>query len=160
MTPWTVTHQTPLSMRFPRHGSGLHLLLQGIILAQGLNPHLPTSPALHVDYFPLSHWASTSYEMPGQMNYKLESRLQIEVTTSDMQMITTLSEECVISLVLSHCNKDLKEQTSVTAWLQLVYKAWGQADLNGEAPTNLGSLFFKFCLLPTEPTLCKLGLAR
>ena len=54
---------------------------------------------------------------------------------------TTLSEECVISLVLSRCNKDLKERTSVTAWLQLVYKAWGQADLNGEAPNNPGSLF-------------------
>ena len=87
VTSWTVTHQTPLSMRFPRHGSGLHLLLQGIILAQGLNPHLPTSPALHVDSFPLSYWACTSCEMPGRMNYKLESRLQREVTTSDMQMI-------------------------------------------------------------------------
>ena len=42
VTPWTVALQAPLSMGF----SGLntevdfHFLLQGIFLAQGLNPHL------------------------------------------------------------------------------------------------------------------------
>ena len=37
---------------------------------------------------------STSYEMPGWMNHKLESRLLREIPTiSDMQMITTLMAE-------------------------------------------------------------------
>ena len=36
----------------------------------------------------LTYMQSTSYEMPGQMNYKLESRLPGETsTTSDMEMI-------------------------------------------------------------------------
>ena len=39
----------------------------------------------------------------------------IPVTASDM------SGECVISLVLSHCSKNLKWQTSVTAQLQLSF---------------------------------------
>ena len=41
-TPWTVARRVPLSMRFPRqeYQSGCHFLLQGIFLAQGLNPSL------------------------------------------------------------------------------------------------------------------------
>ena len=61
MTPWTVAHQAPLSMGFPRqeYWSGLHFLLQGIFPTRGSNPHLlhwqvgalllshQGSPALH-----------------------------------------------------------------------------------------------------------------
>ena len=47
---------------------------------------------------------STSYEMPGWMNHKLESRLPGEISiTSNMQMITTLmaeSEEELKSLLM------------------------------------------------------------
>ena len=41
-TPWTVAHQTHLSMRFRDNntGVGCHFLLQGIFLTQGLNPCL------------------------------------------------------------------------------------------------------------------------
>ena len=41
-TPWTVAHQTSLSMEFPgkNTGVGCHALLQGIFPTQGLNPHL------------------------------------------------------------------------------------------------------------------------
>ena len=42
-TPWTVAHQVPLSMGFPRqeYWSGLPChLLHGIFPTQGLNPHL------------------------------------------------------------------------------------------------------------------------
>ena len=41
VTLWTVAHQAPLSMGFYRqeYWSGLHFLLQGIFLTQGLNPH-------------------------------------------------------------------------------------------------------------------------
>ena len=39
---------------------------------------------------------STSYEMPGQMNHKLESRLLVEIsTTSDMQMVALLAEKAM-----------------------------------------------------------------
>ena len=39
MTPWTVAHQTPLSMGFPKqeHWVCCHFLLQGIFPTQGLN---------------------------------------------------------------------------------------------------------------------------
>ena len=42
-TLWSVARQTPLSMGFTREEfwSGLHFLLQGILLTQGLNPGLP-----------------------------------------------------------------------------------------------------------------------
>ena len=38
-TPWTVAHQAPPSMEFSRqeYWSGLHFLLQGFFLNQGLN---------------------------------------------------------------------------------------------------------------------------
>ena len=51
-TPWTVAHQAPLSMGFPRQGywSGLHSLLQRIFLTQGWNPGL-----LHCRQI-LYHW--------------------------------------------------------------------------------------------------------
>ena len=41
-TPWTVAHQAPLSMGFPRHkyGIGCHFLLQEIFPNQGANPCL------------------------------------------------------------------------------------------------------------------------
>ena len=43
VTPWTVAHQAPLSMRFPKQdtGVGCHFLLQGIFLTQGSSPCLP-----------------------------------------------------------------------------------------------------------------------
>ena len=42
VTPWTLARQAPLSMRFSRqeYWSGLHFLLQGIFLIQGLILHL------------------------------------------------------------------------------------------------------------------------
>ena len=42
MTPWTVAHQAPLSMGFPRqdYWSGLPSPLQGVFPAQGSNPRL------------------------------------------------------------------------------------------------------------------------
>ena len=54
-TPWTVAHQAPLSMWFPRqeYWVGCHFLLQGIFPTQGSNLGL-----LHcrVDFF--YHWAT------------------------------------------------------------------------------------------------------
>ena len=41
-TPWTVAHQVALSMESPGRdtGVGCHVLLQGVLPAQGLTPHL------------------------------------------------------------------------------------------------------------------------
>ena len=57
LTPWTVAHQAPLSVGFPRQGyrSGCHFLPQGIFWDQGLNLHF-----LHwqAGSLPLSHQGS------------------------------------------------------------------------------------------------------
>ena len=52
--PWTIDHQTPPSMRFPRqeYCSGRHFPLQGILLTQGSNSHV-----LHCRQS-LFHWAT------------------------------------------------------------------------------------------------------
>ena len=51
---WTVAHQDPLSIGFPRqeYWSGLPFLLQGIFLTQGSNPSLLD---WQEDSLPLSH---------------------------------------------------------------------------------------------------------
>ena len=63
-TPWTVAHQTPLSMGFPRQeywgggrgrGRGCHFLLQGIFPTQRPNPCLLRWQA---DSLPLHHLRS------------------------------------------------------------------------------------------------------
>ena len=83
--------------------------------------------------------------------------------------------ECIISSVLSYCNKDLKWRTNVTPQLQLRVlfsnqrighpKIRGWADPKGQALTSLGSLFSYFLYpspnntAPTpKPALYKLGL--
>ena len=43
--------------------------------------------AIHCHSAYLTYVQNTSYEMPGWMNHKLESRLLGEITTSDMQVI-------------------------------------------------------------------------
>ena len=55
VTPWTVAHQAPLPMGFPRQEYWNGLPFQGIFLTQGLNPHL-----LHwqVGYLLLRHLES------------------------------------------------------------------------------------------------------
>ena len=40
MTPWTVAHQAPLLMGFPKQEYWSGLLLQGLFLTQGSNPGL------------------------------------------------------------------------------------------------------------------------
>ena len=54
-TPWTVAHQTPLSMGFPRqeHWSGLPFPPPGDLPDPGIEPASPTSPALQADSLPL-----------------------------------------------------------------------------------------------------------
>ena len=56
-TPWTVAHQSPLSMEFSRqeYWKGCHILLQGVFLTQGSNPH---RPHCRQTLYLLSHWGS------------------------------------------------------------------------------------------------------
>ena len=55
--PWTVAHQAPLSMGFPRqeYWSGLSFPSPGDLPDPGIEP---MSPAWQVDSLPLSHLAS------------------------------------------------------------------------------------------------------
>ena len=55
--PWTVAHQSPLSLGFPRqeHWSGWPFPSPGDLLNPGIEP---TSPTLQVDSLPLSHQRS------------------------------------------------------------------------------------------------------
>ena len=57
VTPWTVTHQAPLSVGFPKqeNWSGLPFPSAGELPDPGIEP---ASSALHVDSLPLSHQGS------------------------------------------------------------------------------------------------------
>ena len=66
--------------------------------------------------------------------------------------------ECVISSVLSHHDKDLKRQTSVTARLQPRVLFGKQRIVS--ASTSLRFLFLYVCLLLPDSALCKLGLTK
>ena len=60
-TLWTVAHQTPLSLGFPRQNTGVdcHVLLQGIFPKPGIEPASPTLPLSPLgDSLPLSHLGS------------------------------------------------------------------------------------------------------
>ena len=61
LTPWTVACQAPLSMELPRqeYWSGLTLPSPGVLLTQGLNPHLLQ---WQTDSLPLSHQGSPLYK--------------------------------------------------------------------------------------------------
>ena len=64
-TPWTVVHQSPLSMEFSRQDTrvGCHFLPQGILQIQGSNPQSLTSPALVGGFFTTSateQWGAQS----------------------------------------------------------------------------------------------------
>ena len=57
VTPWTVTHQAPLSMGFSwqEYWSGLPSPSPGDLPNSGIKPESPVSPALQSDSLPLSH---------------------------------------------------------------------------------------------------------
>ena len=55
-TPWTVAHQDPVSMKFPRqeYWSGLPFPPPGDCPNPGIEPKFPVSPELQADSLPLS----------------------------------------------------------------------------------------------------------
>ena len=60
VTPWTVAHQVPLSMRFSRqeYWSGLPHPLAGDLHNPGIEPMSAMFPALQANSLPLSHQGS------------------------------------------------------------------------------------------------------
>ena len=93
MTPWTVAHQAPLSMGFPRqeYGVGCHFLLQEIFLTQELNPCLL---CCHVDSLPLHHQGSPFYCLPLSLvyiNYTLKVNLNFFYLASYCIGTTTMN---------------------------------------------------------------------
>ena len=77
-TPWTVAHQTPLSMKFPDNstGAGCHFILQGIFLTQGSNPCLLHGQA---DSLSLHHLGSPLVDTSLQFQPPHSSRDQVKM---------------------------------------------------------------------------------
>ena len=67
-TSWTIAHQAPLSMGFPRqeYWSGLPCPPPGDLPHPGMETTSPVSPTFQVDSLPLSCWGSPLYaHIPG-----------------------------------------------------------------------------------------------
>ena len=97
-TPWTVAHQAPLSMRFPRqeYGSELPFPSPGDLPDPGIEP---TSPAWQVDSLPLSHLGS--YKI-GNGNWR-EGRWCSKGTGDFCKDPTESSPLCLITRVCRSC---------------------------------------------------------
>ena len=103
LIPWTITHQAPLSMGFPRQKcwSGLpHLLLQEIVLTQGSNFCL-----LHwlVDSLPLTYTHRT-WEKRGVRGRILVTKFFIEVCNS-FYMIQFLIWKKILTVIRTYTIK-------------------------------------------------------
>ena len=62
VTPWTVAHQAPLSLGFPRkeYRSGLPFPPPEHLPNPGIKPTSPETSAMQMDSLPLSHLGSPS----------------------------------------------------------------------------------------------------
>ena len=74
-TPWTVAHETPLSMGFSSKntGVGCHSLLQEIFPTQGLNLHFLH---WHIDSLPLHHLGTASAIKTGFFFFLMASAIK------------------------------------------------------------------------------------
>ena len=81
-TPWTVAHQTPVSMRFPRqeYWSGLPFPTPVDLPDPGIEPEFPVSPAL--GFF--------TTEPPGKPNVWLMRYNSIQTSKCYLHMLTTV----------------------------------------------------------------------
>jgi len=72
-TPWTITHQAPLSREFSRqkYWSELPCPPPGDLPYPGIEPTTPTSPALHTDSLPTEPPGKPNLFCPGQNKYVL-----------------------------------------------------------------------------------------
>ena len=88
-TPWTIVHQAPLSVGFPRHWSwsGLPFPSPGDLPDPGIKPTSPASPALQAGSSSLSHQVSPAWREPrsnwktrtakGRVEFDIEWGLQV-----------------------------------------------------------------------------------
>ena len=81
VTPWTVAHQAPLSLGFPRQntGVGCHFVFQGIFPIQGWNVCLLQYRQIlyywatwKAPYLPLTEWYYSSFWNPSQLQGREE----------------------------------------------------------------------------------------
>ena len=91
-TPWTVTHQAPLSMGFPRQeiGVGSHALFQGDLPDPGIKPTSLMSPALTDGVFANSAtWeeeiCSTKPSLVAQMLTNLPAVQETQIQSLDQE---------------------------------------------------------------------------
>ena len=103
MTPWTVTHQAPLSVGFSRQdiGLGCHFLLKKIFLTQGSNPCLLARGFFTID-------------LPGNFLgkptplYNLEKYLHLKsspISTVSSRMTSLIIIPLKLLLLLSHFSR-------------------------------------------------------
>ena len=144
MTPWTVAHQAPLSMNFPRqeYRSGLPFFLQGIFLTQGSTPCL-------------LHWQADSLPLRHQgLPFKLSMHLK------------TISPPDYCSIAFSLCIDEVgtcpylcpisSYDVQPSAWttpliaclcLAPAFHPWSLSGRQGFLLSPVGSLGFVKCLL-------------
>ena len=139
-TPWTVAHQAPLSMGFSwqEYWSGLLCPPPGDLPNPGIEPASPESPALQVDYLPLSHWGSSFLHVAClafilEWNFqrkKMYSESRPECHEWNPQVSTVWNERCCF------------ERINRPGWLQ----AAGQLGASG-----VQLLISKPMVVPAEP---------
>ena len=101
VTPWTVAHQAPLSMGFPRqeYWSGLPCPSPGDLPDPRMEPLSPGAPAMQADSLPLSHQRSPRYVYIYIYIYKnwftqwwrLRSPIDIDIGMIDTLLVISVS---------------------------------------------------------------------
>ena len=98
--PWTVAHQAPLSMGFPRqeYSSGLPLPTPGNLPAPGIKPKFPGSLALAGRFFTTE--PSGKPHLSGEVFFKIY--ILYKSPLSDMQFVNIFSHStgCIFTLCM------------------------------------------------------------
>ena len=103
ITSWTIAHQAPLSMWFPRQETraGCHFLLQGIFLIWESNPHL-----LHWQEI-LYHWTTREAPYLGSIQVLRQSSPLVKSISKSSSSLyfhfTTRHEQDMNILALQSC---------------------------------------------------------
>ena len=135
--PWTVAHQAPLSMEFPRqeYWSGCGALLQGIFTTQGANPHLLC----------LLHLQAVSLQLspPGKPLNLLKSLMKSQDFSLQRMRGRSLYHRLTISerwsTLLDH-TLVTREQVPMVSHIATSEKLWsGKQEVHGRVLTVLGS---------------------
>ena len=80
-TPWTVAHQTSLSMEFPgkNTGVGCHFLLQVIFPTQASNPRL-----LHLLYRQADSSCCSTWEVPHKLHQQVNTQNIVSISSAEI----------------------------------------------------------------------------